>query len=401
MKAPGIVIACGGTGGHLFPGLAVAAHLVDEGCTVTAIISPKEVDQRAVRNANHVRIATLPAVGLSGKQVIPFLRGFLRSYRDASAMFRQDRPAAALGMGGFTSAAPILAARRAGARTFLHESNSIPGRANRWLARVADEVFVGFESAAKRLRARCVTVTGTPVRSGFRLRNAESCRKEMGLDPARPVILVTGGSQGATGLNHLVTQSLPKFAKIVPQWQWVHLSGTHDFESVSASYAAAGVSAQVHAYFSEMEIALGAASACISRSGASSLAELAAVRLPSLLVPFPAAVDDHQYFNARAYADSGAALLLDQTSASTDELLALRVLVEEPATRTRMQKALAKWDAPDAAARIAQTILTGAGIRTVPKSDANGPTNSQSGNPAAYKSLLNPDPAADSPEVLA
>src|SRR5262245_25675337 len=147
-----IAIACGGTGGHLFPGLAVAQELVERGCKVTLIVSPKEVDQQAVQGVVGMDVMTLPAVGLKRGGEIAFLRGCCRSYRAARKLFQARRPQAVLAMGGFTSAPPVLAGRRSGAPAFLHESNTIPGRANRLLSRMVTQAFVGFPSAAARLK---------------------------------------------------------------------------------------------------------------------------------------------------------------------------------------------------------------------------------------------------------
>src|SRR5581483_4063839 len=196
-----VAIACGGTGGHLFPGIAVAGELLQLGCAVTLLISPKDVDQQAVKSAVGMEIATLPAVGLSGGNRLAFFRGFLRSLRVAREMFQKNLPDAVLAMGGFTSAAPLLAARLKGVPTFLHESNTIPGRANRWFSRLVNQAFVGFGEAAPQLHARSAKVTGTPCRPQFKPLDATTCRQALGLDPNQPVLLVMGGSQGATGLN--------------------------------------------------------------------------------------------------------------------------------------------------------------------------------------------------------
>lgn len=355
---PHVAIACGGTGGHLFPGLAVAGQILARGGTVTILISPKEVDQQAVKTACGLEIVTLPAVALQPGHRLAFLNGFWQSCRAARKLFQARRPDAVLAMGGFTSAPPVLAARSLGVKTFLHESNTIPGRANRWLARVVDQAFVGFSQTEARLAARQVTCTGTPVRPQFQPRDAALCRVALGLNAVRPVMLVTGGSQGASGLNEMILTTLPVLARHALQWQWLHLSGPQDADKVRQAYTKYGLTAIVHPFLAEMDLALGAATACVSRAGASSLAELAAVRLPSLLVPFPTATDNHQFHNARVFEKSGAAHLLEQRAATPEKVSGLlRELVEDVAARDEMKAALACWHAPKAAERIAELIL--------------------------------------------
>ena len=353
-----IVLACGGTGGHLFPGLAVAERLWQQGCKVTLVISPKEVDQQAVRHASNMDVLTLPAVGLVSGGKLAFLGGFVRSYRRARAAFRDAPPQAALAMGGFTSAAPLLAARRMGAQTFLHESNSIPGRANRLLSWIVSAAFVGFPSTAGHFRRCPVTVTGTPVRPGFTPRDARACRVALSLDPSRPVVLVMGGSQGASGVNQLIKQLLPCLGGFASDWQWIHLTGNNDIEIVKQAYAARGARALVRPFAEEMELLMGAATVAISRAGASSLAELAAMRLPAVLIPYPSAADDHQFHNARAFESSGAARLLEQRGATPQQLKqVLCELMQDEAQRQRMQGGLDRWHYPKAAEQIAGAIL--------------------------------------------
>ena len=360
---PQIAIACGGTGGHLFPGLSVADQLVRRGCSVMLFISPKDVDQQAVKSVSNMEILTLPAVGLTRNGRIAFVRGFAQSYCAARKTFKSHPPQAALAMGGFTSAPPILAARRAGARTFLHESNTIPGRANRWLSRIVHRAFIGFPSAAARLHNRNVSITGTPVRPQFRFCDAAACRLALGFDPTRPVLLVMGGSQGASGINDLVVQSLPLLAERAADLQWLHLTGHDDVQNVTRAYTALKLKAVVHPFLASMELALGAATVAVSRSGASSLAELAAMRLPAVLVPYPAATDNHQFHNARALEASGAARLLEQKTATPETLAQLLWdLIEKPAVRDTMRSALAQWHAPKAAERIADEMLESVGV---------------------------------------
>jgi UDP-N-acetylglucosamine--N-acetylmuramyl-(pentapeptide) pyrophosphoryl-undecaprenol N-acetylglucosamine transferase len=404
-KSPFIAIACGGTGGHLFPGLAVAGQLQQRGCTVALLISPKDVDQQAVKSALERRppdrhgsvdvqklagqetgapleIFTLPAVALQNRNYFSFVRSFWQSWRAAKKIFQARPPQAVLAMGGFTSAPPVLAGNAFGARTFLHESNTIPGKANRFLAWFVDEAFVGFPEAGSRLKSCKVTTTGTPVRPQFsgwwgetpdepvlarqttaataredaRPTRSAKCRATLGLDPNRPTILVMGGSQGASGLNEMILSALPLLAP--KNWQWLHLTGANDFEKVTAAYATHGVKTVVKSFLTEMDLALGAATASVSRSGASSLAEIAAMRLPSLLVPYPTAADNHQFINARAFEKTGAAKLLEQKDSTPEKVAALLTeLVEIEATRATMQAALAQWHAPKAAEQIAEIIL--------------------------------------------
>ena len=357
-SAPTIAIACGGTGGHLFPGIAVADQLVKRGCAVTLLVSPKEVDQQAVKMAQGMKVVTLPAVGLQNRNYFSFGWSFVKSLLAARKAFNSGEPAGALAMGGFTSAPPIFAAKKLGARTFLHESNTIPGRANRWLSRFVNECFVGFPQAASRLRNRSVTVTGTPVRPQFQLRDPAACRTALGLNPGLPTILVMGGSQGASGINDLVVKTLPVLTADKRQLQFFHLSGPGDAEKVRQAYSAAGARAVVHSFFAEMELALGAATVAVSRSGASSLAELAAVRVPSVLIPFPAATDNHQFSNAKAFEETGAARLLEQKGATAGALCRqILELTGDNVARDQAQAALAKWHTPQAAEQIAETML--------------------------------------------
>lgn len=355
---PRIAIACGGTGGHLFPGLAVAEALRSRGADVLLLTSTKEVDRNALGAAGGSEVASLEAVGLEKGGWGRFLRGFTRSLRQARALFRSRPPSAVLAMGGFTSAAPILVGRRMGATTYLHEANAIPGRANRWLAHVVDQAFVNYTEAAARLRHRKILVTGMPVRSALLGVDSAACRHSLGLRPDCPVLLIVGGSQGARAINQAVVRLLPALALTEPELQFVHLTGPDDIETVRRAYAAQQRRSVVEPFLIKMELALGAATVAISRAGASALAEFAALRLPAVLIPYPSAADNHQFHNAHALVVSGAARLLPQHEATPDRLIwQIRELVRSDSTRQAMSAALARWHRPDAAERIAETIF--------------------------------------------
>jgi UDP-N-acetylglucosamine--N-acetylmuramyl-(pentapeptide) pyrophosphoryl-undecaprenol N-acetylglucosamine transferase len=181
-----------------------------------------------------------------------------------------------------------------------------------------------------------------------------------------------GGSQGASAINELVMAALPLIAARAPALQWIHLTGPHDLERVSRAYVSLRLTSQVHAFSSAMNLLMGAATVAVSRAGASSLAEIAALRLPSLLVPYPTAADNHQFHNARAFVESGAARLLDQKTATPESFTRnLLELLENAGTRDRMKEALAQWHSPRAAEEIALAILK-AIAASLPQSDARG-----------------------------
>jgi len=352
-------IACGGTGGHLFPGVAVGEELLRRDCAVTLMVSPKDIDQQAVRSVSGMSVVTLPAVGLQRGGVFGFLSGFWKSYRQARAVFAERAPHFVLAMGGFVSAPPICAARSFGAKRFIHESNTIPGKANRWLSRMVDGAFVYFPETASQLRAPRVEVVGMPVRPPFlQPMTQAAARTALGLDENAPVLLVMGGSQGAKGVNDLVVAILPQLKAAAPELQCIHLTGASGVEEVRRAYAAQNFRAIVEPFLVGMGTVLAAADVAVSRAGASSLAELAARQLPAVLIPYPTAADDHQSHNARAFVQTGAARSMQQRGGAPKQLLRdILELLRDSSQRGAMQRALAQWHKPGAAAEIAEAIL--------------------------------------------
>src|SRR5208282_2247707 len=211
-----VVIACGGTGGHLFPGLAVAEVLQSRGHEVLLLISEKQIDATAVRDRKEFRIEKIPAVGLPtlfSAQVFSFVSKFLNGFAACRRIYRSFGPDAVLGMGGFTSTGPILAGRMAGLPTFIHESNAIPGRANRLNAFLSTEVLLGFEECSRYFPKKVVEVTGTPIRESLKTPvDRERALQNLRLKSGLRTILVMGGSQGAHGINEAVLATLGRFA---------------------------------------------------------------------------------------------------------------------------------------------------------------------------------------------
>src|SRR5213596_1829571 len=206
------IIACGGTGGHLFPGSAVAEVLRDRGHEVMLLVSEKDIDALALSGRESFRVEKLPTVGLPSP-FSPAFFGFLGRFYESLALcrsiYRKFKPQAVLGMGGFTSTAPILAGRMRGVPTFIHESNAIPGKANRLTARMVRAVLLGFKECAQFFPKVQTEVTGTPIRTELSRIDRQMARENLGLRADLTTLLVMGGSQGASGINQAVIKSLP------------------------------------------------------------------------------------------------------------------------------------------------------------------------------------------------
>lgn len=361
-EAPYIAITCGGTGGHLFPGLAIGRALLERGCKVGLLVSAKAVDQLATKGVTDFEIVTVPAEALKKGAPLNFLRGSSRAYAMARALYKERRPAGALGMGSFTSIGPMVAAKSLGIRTFLHESNALPGKANRYLAPFVDQIFVGFPEARALLRNPRIEVTGTPVREEVAPMDPSAARMTLGLDPKRPTILIMGGSQGAQAVNELLIKSAPELLGRWPELQFIHITGAAGHDAVKAAYTQAKARALVAPFLTEIHFALSAASVAVMRAGASSMAEVAALRLPTIFIPLPSAADDHQTLNAHAFVKTGAALSLQQAEATPARLMQkLAGLIESQAARGFMQQELDRWQFPNPAQTVADRIVEAIG----------------------------------------
>ncbi|MGE9267454.1 MAG: undecaprenyldiphospho-muramoylpentapeptide beta-N-acetylglucosaminyltransferase [Verrucomicrobiales bacterium] len=349
-----ILIACGGTGGHLFPGIAVAQELKSQGHRVTLLISEKKVDAQASQKYAELDFVTIPAIAKPptfSPRMLPFLWKLWRTISACKKLIRERGIDRVLGMGGFTSFPPAFAAKQLGIPAFIHDSNAIPGRSNQLTAKHCQEILLGFQHAATYFPGRKTSITGTPVRDELRERPSQrEAREKLGLDPARDTLLVMGGSQGAQKLNSIVLEGSAN-----SPWQIIHLTGQADFDRVSQE-AAQRPHHHVLAFCEDMAAASAAADFAIIRSGASSLTELAHVGLPSLLVPFPYAVDDHQTANARVFEQAGAALLIQEADLSATQLQKILHDLLQAAPRHKMAAAASSLATPQAATEIARAV---------------------------------------------
>src|SRR5919198_1960303 len=326
------VIACGGTGGHLFPGIAVAEVLQNRGHEVMLLVSEKDIDAVALSGRTNFKVEKLPTVGLPSRfspAFFAFTRRFIESLTLCRSIYRKFNPHVVLGMGGFTSTAPVLAGRMRGVPTFIHESNAVPGKANRWTARLVNAVMLGFQECAPFFPKTRTEITGTPVRTELVPLDRAASRRKLGLREDLPTLLVMGGSQGASGINQALIKALP-FLQGVPL-QVIHLSGTRDERLVADNYRRENIPAYIGAFHHQMEEVYSAADLIVARAGAASLAEFAAFSLPGILIPFPYAADDHQTRNAEIYARMQAAILLKESEVSGESLARkIRELIEDP-----------------------------------------------------------------------
>ncbi len=354
-----LAIACGGTGGHLFPGLAVAEAVRRRGHDVSFFISSKAVDRRALKGAGEERFGIeIPAVGWSGLLGAGnFAIHFVSAVRKAGDELRKRNVKALLGMGGFISGATTVASRLANIPYFLHESNAIPGRATRLLAKGAKQVFVGFAECESGLGGVKATVSGTPVRGRLGRMEKEVALKKLGLHPHRRLVAVLGGSQGARGLNEAMVNGLGALKSEAQHLQILHLAGEAHVEKVRRAYEGSGFHAVVMGFCDEMEAVYAAAELVVARSGAGTLAELAACEVPAILVPFPAAAGDHQMANARAYSRDGAAEVVAEKYLIGTELgQRIARLLADPSRCERMKHWAKGQQKPQAAEKIAEVI---------------------------------------------
>src|SRR6266516_6453232 len=352
------VIACGGTGDHLFPCIAVAEVLRDRSHEVMLLISEKDIDALSLSGQTDFRVEKLPTVGLPSPfspAFFGFLRRFYESLSLCRSLYRKFKPQVVLGMGGFTSTAPVLAARIRGIAAFIHESNAVPGKANRLTARMVHAVMLGFKECAPFFPKAHTEVTGTPVRTELVRLDRRVARQKLGLDEDLPTLLVMGGSQGASGINQALIKSLPLLQGL--RLQVIHLCGARDERLVSDNYRRENIPAYIAVFHHRMEEAYSAADLLVARAGAASLAEFATFSLPGILIPFPYAADDHQTRNAEIYAHAQAAILLKESELS-GELLArkIRELIENP-EQIRQMSANCSRLAPKNAAGLMVTTM--------------------------------------------
>jgi UDP-N-acetylglucosamine--N-acetylmuramyl-(pentapeptide) pyrophosphoryl-undecaprenol N-acetylglucosamine transferase len=353
-----VLIAGGGTGGHLYPGIALARELQrrDPLTQVSFVGTARGIEANVVPREGFT-LDLIRVSGLKGKSRVDRAIGFGLlpiAAIDAWRVIAKRRPDVVVGVGGFASGPVVLFAALLGYPTMLLEQNALPGITNRLLARVVRAAAVNFEAALKYF-PRTGFVAGNPVRPEFFPAQNEEANDRFNLPHDAARVLIFGGSQGAHAINVAMVEAASRLAAAGIRLAITHQTGERDLDLVRAAYQRAGLEARVEAFIFQIDGAMKAADVVIARSGATTLAELAASRTPAILVPLPTSTDDHQRKNAEAFAAGGAAVVIDERElGSLSDALA--ALLGDADRRRRMSDAAATLARPDAAARIADRV---------------------------------------------
>jgi UDP-N-acetylglucosamine--N-acetylmuramyl-(pentapeptide) pyrophosphoryl-undecaprenol N-acetylglucosamine transferase len=357
-----IVFAGGGTAGHLFPGLAVADVLARSPLPVRITMigsgKPFECEQVSAAGYDYLALRCRPLPSRPG-EALRFLTDNLSGFYSARRFLQESEVALVVGLGGYASAAATRAAANLRVPYVLLEQNVLPGRTTRWLASRATAVCAAFPQIRAHLRAGVrVRLTGTPLRREFRaLRRARLVAMQ---EASPPRLLVLGGSGGSRTLNENAPRAIYKAQEALRGWEIVHQTGASDPQRTEVLYTKLGISARVAPFFEDLPQLLGTSALAVSRSGGTTLAELAACGVPSILLPYPRAADDHQRANALEFVAAGAAALLDsrEVQGRLDNALAGEItrLAGDAAVRRQMGDKAARLARPDAAVRVAKLI---------------------------------------------
>lgn len=310
-----VILSGGGTGGHIYPALALARYLKQQNRKTELLFigTEKGLEKRIIPAAGF-ELLCIPASGFQRRLggIFPAGRDFLRGLARARKIIARFGPAVVAGTGGYVSAPVVAAAASLRLPVLIHEQNVHPGLANRWLAHLAGRVCLSFEASRPHFARRAKTVlTGNPRASEVVLVSREAGLRRLALDPACRTLLIYGGSRGAVRINRVVVDFL-KRGWLPPRMQLLYISGEIYYEEVRRALGRLPREVHLYPYLQDMPAALAAADLAVTRSGATTLAELTALGLPALLVPSPNVVHDHQYYNARLLADAGAAVLVEE-----------------------------------------------------------------------------------------
>jgi UDP-N-acetylglucosamine--N-acetylmuramyl-(pentapeptide) pyrophosphoryl-undecaprenol N-acetylglucosamine transferase len=355
-----IIIAGGGTGGHIFPAIAIAGALKKQAPDVELLFvgARGKMEMEKVPQAGY-RIEGIDIAGLNRSSLIKNIglpMKLIKSFFQVRHIIQEFMPDAVVGVGGYSSYPVLRAAQAKGIPTFIHESNSFAGKANQWLGKKATAIFVASDGMEKFFPADKILITGNPVRAnitGPRIGREEALRF-FGLDPAKPTLLCTGGSLGAKGINEAIAAGLDEIERNGMQLIW---QTGKPFAEQAAALCKGRSNIWTRDFITQMEYAFAAGDVVISRSGAMSIAELCVQRKAVVFVPFPFAAEDHQTVNAQSLVNKGAGLLVKDSEAK-DKLVATAIgLLKDEPRRRQLEENIGRLAVTNADEVIAREIL--------------------------------------------
>jgi len=368
MSGRNFFFAGGGTGGHIYPAIAIVEQIIkiEPQAKIHFFCSTRSIDSQILSKADF-EYSQLPAKGFSARpgELIGFCTSFLQSYRIAKKIIIASQNAVVIGVGGFVAAPVCLAGHKLKVPVALLNVDIVPGRANKIIARWADEIFVQFKETSEyfaKSRAK-VSIVGCPLRKGFANPEPEDAIEQLGLDKNKKILLITGASSGSASINEAVCMLLEKLNSFSGDWQIVHLTGSNDFEKVRQIYGRAQIGHKVLEYYDDMADLLSASDLVVGRSGAVSVAEYAAACLPSICMPYPYHKDMHQYLNAGKLVEAGAAIIVDDLPDAEERAQwlweELEKLMKDDAKRQEMKEACTAVSNVGAALKIAERLSKG------------------------------------------
>jgi UDP-N-acetylglucosamine--N-acetylmuramyl-(pentapeptide) pyrophosphoryl-undecaprenol N-acetylglucosamine transferase len=366
---PLFIFAGGGTGGHLYPALAVAQELTAllPGCKIVFACSNRDIDRRVLGNT-HYAVVPQPVRPLPTRlgDVAGFLSALVTSRRLAKSMIADLKPSAVLGLGGFAAAPLVRAAADAGVPAGMLNPDAVPGKANKYLARHVGVIFTQFAGTAGcfgRAGGK-VRQVGCPVRPSLLGASRQEAQKQLGLRDDRRTLVVLGGSLGAASINDAIVAMLEDFAALAERWQVLHVTGPQKDRRVDDA-AATAANYRAMEYCHQMDLAYATADLAVCRGGAVTVAELSATGTPAIILPYPYHADNQQRLNAAALAAAGAAVVIDDAKDGPANAQALRgtllPLMREPARLDSMRAAALAQGKPHAAREVAQWLADSAG----------------------------------------
>jgi len=350
-----ILIAAGGTGGHITPGVAIANRLKEDGNKILFVGTKNGMEVDLIPKAGY-DIQFIHAKGLKKGSILKNINSFtelLKGINDVKKIIKEEKIDLVIGTGGYVTAPAMIAALKCKIPTLIHESNALPGKTTNWLSSKVDRVAVGFKETLKKLpKAKCGVYTGNPTKITDNI-SKEKAKEKIGM--AKPIVLVFGGSQGAKKLNETMIELINE--NNIENYQIIYATGPKHYDDIISKIKVENENVKIEKYIYNMEEVMSASDLAVCRSGALTVTELGVIGLPAILIPFPHAAENHQYYNAKTIEDSNAGIIIEENNLTT-ELLKNKIeeILEDKVKLQQMQKNAKKEDMKNAIEKIIKEI---------------------------------------------